>query len=142
MDSLTLTGATVLQESLLRASWRAIIAHCSCGAPKSIALSTAEAEYYSVSEMAIEMIYLRNLPMVLVLLANMGLPQEDCTEVLNLVFEDNTACIEWSSHVLGGRKRASTLLMRRFRTVTYGCTRSRRNCRNTSWLNSSPSRSN
>ena len=73
MDSLTLTGATVLQESLLRASWRGTIAHCSCGAPKSIALSTAEAEYYSVSEMAIEMIYLRNL------LANMGLPQEDYT---------------------------------------------------------------
>ena len=63
---------------------------------KSIALSTAEAEYYSVSEMAIEMIYLRNL------LANMGLPQEDYTEV----FEDNTACIEWSNHVLGGRERA------------------------------------
>jgi hypothetical protein len=64
---------------------------------KSIALSTAaEAEYYSVSEMAIEMIYLRNL------LANMGLPQEDYTEV----FEDKTACIEWSNHVLGGRERA------------------------------------
>ncbi len=50
---------------------------------KSIAVSTAEAEYYSVSEMAIEMIYLRNL------LANMGLPQEDYTELL----EDKTACI-------------------------------------------------
>ncbi len=51
---------------------------------KSMALSTAEAEYYSVSEMAIEMIFLCNL------LANMGLLQGDYTEV----FEDNTACIE------------------------------------------------
>ena len=70
---------------------------------KSIALSTAEAEYYSVSEMAIEMIYLRNL------LANMGLPQEDYTEV----FEDNTACIEWSNHVLGGRERAKHIDIRK-----------------------------
>jgi hypothetical protein len=36
------------------------------------------------------MIYLRNL------LANMGLRQEDYTEV----FEDKTACTEWSMHVL------------------------------------------
>jgi hypothetical protein len=84
--------------------------------------------------MAIKMIYLRNL------LANMGPPQEDYTGV----FEDKTACIEWSNHVLGGRERASHmdirkhLLMRRSRTVTYGCTRSRRN---TSWLTFSPSRS-
>ena len=70
---------------------------------KSIALSTAEAEYYSVSEMAIEMIYLRNL------LANMGLPQEDFTEV----FEDNAACIEWSKHVLGGRERAKHIDIRK-----------------------------
>ena len=42
---------------------------------KTVALSTAEAEYYSVSEMAIEVIYLRNL------LSSMGLPQEDYTEV-------------------------------------------------------------
>jgi hypothetical protein len=32
----------------------------------------------------------------------MGLPQEDYTEV----FKDNTACIEGSNHVLGGRERA------------------------------------
>ena len=42
---------------------------------KTVALSTAEGEYYSVSEMAIEVIYLRNL------LSSMGLPQEDYTEV-------------------------------------------------------------
>jgi hypothetical protein len=70
---------------------------------KTVALSTAEAEYYSVSEMAIEVIYLRNL------LSSMGLPQEDYTEV----FEDNTACIEWSNHVLGGRERAKHIDIRK-----------------------------
>ncbi len=63
---------------------------------KTVALSSAEAEYYAASEMAIEIIYLRNL------LANMRLPQVDNTAV----FEDNTACIEWSNHVMGGRERA------------------------------------
>jgi hypothetical protein len=63
---------------------------------KTIVLSTAEAEYHSVSEMAIEMINLRNL------LAKMGLPQEDYTDL----FKDNTACIKWSNYVLGGRERA------------------------------------
>ena len=63
---------------------------------KTVALSTAEAEYYSVSEIGIEMIYLQNL------LSSVGHPQEDYTEV----FWDNTACIEWSNHVLGGRERA------------------------------------
>ena len=53
--------------------------------------------------MAIEMIYLRNL------LSSMGLPQEDYTEV----FEDNTACIEWSSHVLGSRERAKHIDIRK-----------------------------
>ncbi len=74
---------------------------------KSIALSTAEAEYYSVSEMAIEMIYLRNL------LANMGLPQEDYTEV----FQDNT------NHVFGCRERAKHIdISKRFETVQKGHT--------------------
>ena len=36
---------------------------------KTVSLSTAEAEYYSASEMAIEVLYLRNL------LANMGFEQ-------------------------------------------------------------------
>jgi hypothetical protein len=70
---------------------------------KSMVLSTAEAECYSVSETAIEMIYLGNL------LANMGLPQEDYTEVL----EDNTACIKWLNHVLGGRERAKQIDIRK-----------------------------
>ena len=63
----------------------------------------AEVEYYSVSEMAIEMIYLRNL------LSSMGLQQEDYMEV----FEDNTACIKWSNHVLGGRDRAKHIDIRK-----------------------------
>ena len=51
---------------------------------KTVSLSSAEAEYYAASEMAIEIIYLRNL------LGNMQLPQLDNMAV----FEDNTACIE------------------------------------------------
>jgi hypothetical protein len=41
----------------------------------TIVLSTAEAEYFSASEMAVEIIYLRNL------IRNMGLPQDDDTPV-------------------------------------------------------------
>ena len=39
----------------------------------------------------------------------MGLPQESYTEV----FEDNTACIESSNHVLGSRKRAKHIDIRK-----------------------------
>jgi hypothetical protein len=63
---------------------------------KTVALSTAEAEYYSASELAIEILYLGNL------LANMGFPEGLDTPV----YEDNTACIEWGNHVIGGRERA------------------------------------
>jgi hypothetical protein len=48
---------------------------------KTIALSTVEGEYYSASEIAVEIIHLRNL------IRNMGLPQEDDSPV----YEDNTA---------------------------------------------------
>ena len=51
---------------------------------KTVSLSTAEAEYYSASEMAIEVLYLRNL------LANMGFEQAPDTPL----YEDNAACIE------------------------------------------------
>ncbi len=51
---------------------------------KTIYLSAAEAEYYAASEMAIEVIFLRNL------LENVGFPQAPDTPV----YEDNTACIE------------------------------------------------
>ena len=63
---------------------------------KTVALSSAKAEYYSASEMAIAIIYLRSL------LASMRLFQPDYTPE----FEDNTACIEWANHVMGGRERA------------------------------------
>ena len=63
---------------------------------KSVALSTAEAEYYSASLGAVEVIYLR------LLLRYMGLGPTSQT----LVYEDNTACIEWTNNVIGGRERA------------------------------------
>ncbi len=80
---------------------------------KSVALSSAEAEHYSASEMAIEIIFL------LTLLANMQLRQSDYTPV----FEDNTTCIEWANHVIWDVSVPSTLIssstshMRRSRTV-------------------------
>jgi len=70
---------------------------------KTTALSTAEAEYYSASTAATEVIYLRNL------LENMGLAQKSPTPV----YEDNTACIEWGNHVIGGRERAKHIDIRK-----------------------------
>jgi hypothetical protein len=70
---------------------------------KTVSLSTAEAEYYAASEMAIDVIYLRNL------LENMGFPQAPDTPV----YEDNTACIEWGNHVIGGRERAKHIDLRK-----------------------------
>jgi len=70
---------------------------------KTVSLSTAEAEYYAASEMAIEIIYLRNL------LENMGFGEKPDTPV----YEDNTACIEWGNHVIGGRERAKHIDIRK-----------------------------
>ena len=53
--------------------------------------------------MAIEIIYLCNL------LSNMGFPEEPNTPV----YEDNTACIEWGNHVIGGRERAKHIDIRK-----------------------------
>jgi hypothetical protein len=53
--------------------------------------------------MAVEIIYLRNL------LGNMRLVQKDHTPI----YEDNTACIEWSNHVMGGRERAKHMDIRK-----------------------------
>ena len=69
---------------------------------KTVFLSTAEAEYYSASEMAIDVLYLRNL------LANMGFEQATDTPV----YEDNAACFEWGNHVIGGRERAKHIDIR------------------------------
>ncbi len=66
-------------------------------------LSTAEAEYYLESEIAVEIIYPRNW------IRNMGLPQEDDT----VVYEDNTACIEWGNLIIGGRERAKHIDIRK-----------------------------
>ena len=71
---------------------------------KTIALSTAEAEYYAASAAATEVIYLRGL------LNDMGFHQGSWTPV----YEDNTACIEWSNHVIGGRERAKHIDLRKY----------------------------
>ncbi len=53
--------------------------------------------------MAIEIIYLRNL------LENMGFGEKlDTPEN-----EDNTACIEWENHVIGGCERAKHIDIRK-----------------------------
>ena len=70
---------------------------------KTIALSTAGAEYYPASEIAVEIIHLRKL------IRNMGSPQEDDTPV----YEDNTACIECGNHIVGGRERAKHIDIRK-----------------------------
>ena len=70
---------------------------------KTVSLSSAEAEYYAASEMAIEIIYLRNL------LGNMRLPQVENPAV----FEDNTACNEWANNVMGGREREKHIDIRK-----------------------------
>jgi hypothetical protein len=70
---------------------------------KTTALSTAEAEYYSASTAATEILYLRNL------LENMGFSQQAPTSV----YEDNTACIEWGNNVIGGRERAKHIDIRK-----------------------------
>ncbi len=73
------TTGLVARYNRVPGSWRSKM-------QKTVSLSSAQAEYYSASEMAIEIIYLRNP------LGNMGLPvqQGDST----VMFEDNTACIE------------------------------------------------
>ena len=70
---------------------------------KTIALSTAEAEYYSASTAAVEVIYLRYL------LRSMGFAPKSWTPV----YEDNNACIEWSNNIIGGRERAKHIDIRK-----------------------------
>ncbi len=75
---------------------------------KTIALSIAEAEYYSASEIAAEIIYLRNL------IRNLGLPPEDNTPV----YDDNTACIERGNHIMrASHARGTGIETRRFQTL-------------------------
>jgi hypothetical protein len=70
---------------------------------KTVALSTAEAEYYAASGSAVEAIYLRSL------LRNMGFAPDTWTPV----HEDNNACIEWGNNVIGGRERAKHIDIRK-----------------------------
>jgi hypothetical protein len=66
------------------------------GMQKTFALSTAEVVYYTASEVAVEIIYPRNL------LHNMSIPQADDPPT----YVDNTSCIEWESHILCWLERA------------------------------------
>jgi hypothetical protein len=70
---------------------------------KTTALSTAEAGYYSVSTAATEVLYLRYL------VESMGFAQPSPT----LVYEENTACIEWGNNVIGGGVRAKRIDIRK-----------------------------
>jgi hypothetical protein len=70
---------------------------------KTIALSTAEAEYYSASRATVEVIYLRQL------LSAMAFTPAGYTPV----YEDNTACIEWSNNIICGRERAKHIDIRK-----------------------------
>ena len=72
---------------------------------KTVSLSTAAKEYYSASEMAIKVLYLRNL------IVNLGFAQAPDTPD----YEDNSACIEWGNlnHVIGRRERAKHIDIRK-----------------------------
>ena len=91
--------------SIMRRSTTGLVAQYNLGIimwrskmQKTVSQSTAEAEYYSALEMAIEVLYLCNL------LANMGFEQAPDTPV----YEDNTACIEWGNHVITDGNGPST----------------------------------
>jgi hypothetical protein len=73
----------------------------------ALLVSTAEAEYYSASTAATEVLYLRNL------LELMGFAQSKPTPV----YEDNTACIEWGNNVIG---RQSGILYTWYMSVRAG----------------------
>ena len=66
-------------------------------------LSTAEAEYYSASTAATEVIYLRFL------LDGLGFAQAQPTPI----HENNSACIEWGNNVISGRERAKHIDIRK-----------------------------
>ena len=69
----------------------------------SVAFSSAEAEYMAASDYVKEVIYMRNL------LKNMGFEQGPAT----VVYEDNSACIEWGNNIIGGRERAKHIDIRK-----------------------------
>ena len=70
---------------------------------ETTALSTAEAECYSASTAATEVMYIRDLLDLLVFSQRTPTP----------VYEDNNACIEWVNNVIGGRERAKHINIRK-----------------------------
>ncbi len=72
---------------------------------KTVALSTAEAEYYSASTAAVEVMYLWYL------LQNMGFAPKKWTPAYadNL----NKVCIECGNNIIGGRERAKHIDIRK-----------------------------
>jgi hypothetical protein len=70
---------------------------------KTTALSTAKAEYYAASAAGCEVLYFWAL------LDRLGFKQKKPT----LIYEDNTACIEWGNTVIGGRERAKHIDIRK-----------------------------
>jgi hypothetical protein len=97
-NSLTRCSTTGLLERYNRdvVQWRSKI-------QKTVSRSTAEAEYVRALEMEIEVLYLLNL------LENMGFLQAPNIQV----YEDNTTCIEWGNHVIGGWERAKHINIRK-----------------------------
>ncbi len=96
LASLIPTGVTALHSALRlclynrsQVLWRSKL-------QTTTALSTAKAEYYLASTAATEVLYLRNL-----------LERKDFAQTQQtLVYEDNTAYIEWGNNIIGGRERA------------------------------------
>jgi hypothetical protein len=69
---------------------------------KTMALSTAEAEYYSALAAGCEALYFRTL------LDRLGFKQKKPTPI----YEDNTACIEWGNNIICRRERAKHIDIR------------------------------
>jgi hypothetical protein len=70
---------------------------------KTIALSTAEAAYYSASAVGTEILYFQAL------LERLGLAQKTPTPV----YEDNSTCIEWGNNVICGREGTKHINIRK-----------------------------
>ena len=76
---------------------------CKSKMQKTTALSTAEAEYYSASTAATEVLYLR--PPGRIGIRDWARPTP--------IHEDNSASIGWGNNVIGGRERAKHIDIRK-----------------------------
>ena len=79
---------------------------------KTFALSTTEVEYYSASEISVEIIYLRNL------IQNMGSPQEDDTPV----YGDNNLSLLSKDALNGATKHQWTQTRKAYQHQQTLCT--------------------